>query len=33
MEKYPVEDGEKWSFTCQYHKDIDDILNEENHDE
>ena len=33
MEKYPVAEDEEWEFTCSYHKEIDDILDEEYKDE
>jgi hypothetical protein len=27
QEKYPVEEGEEWQFTCEQHQKIDEILN------
>ena len=26
IEKYPVEEGREWKFTCDHHKKIDEIL-------
>ena len=31
QEKYPVEEGEEWSFTCEHHQKIDEILNSKKH--
>jgi len=31
QEKYPVEEGEEWQFTCEHHQKIDEILNSKKH--
>lgn len=31
QEKYPVEEGEEWQFTCEQHQKIDEILNSKKH--